>query len=123
MLNWSEKVKLYKTAYILKNEKEIYASAAPMNGDRVQTGGRGGGRCFLEWAIDVLLHSTPDIERYYLRDNGAEYEPVTGKLSAELRKFWKSVRERKLDQDGLRIVDLLYQSPRELFDSGIMEDE
>jgi hypothetical protein len=106
MLTWPQKRRVFRAAWILRHESEILPDAIQPE-ERVQTGGRGGGRTFLEWAIDFLsCGDSLAIKSIYFGTQ--DYNPVPKELRKPHRTFWKEVARRGLENSGLHIADLVY---------------
>lgn len=106
MLTWPQKRRVFRTAWILRHEAEVSPDAVQVS-ERVQTGGRGGGRNFLEWAIDFLsCGDALAIKSIYFGTQ--DYSPIPRELRKPHRTFWKTVERRRLENDGLRISETVY---------------
>lgn len=106
MLTWPQKRRVFRTAWILRHEAEVSPKAVEVS-ERVQTGGRGGGRNFLEWAIDFLsCGDALAIKSIYFGTQ--DYAPVPKELRKPHRTFWKMVEAKRLENDGLKIAERVY---------------
>ena len=106
MLNWRQKYRVFRTAWLLRHESEI-SPAAIQYSERVQTGGRGGGRALLEWAVDFLsCGDAKALAPMYVE--GKAGDPIPKELRKPHREFWREVGRRGLENTGLRIAALVY---------------
>ncbi len=106
MLTWPQKRRVFRTAWILRHEAEVSPKAVEVS-ERVQTGGRGGGRNFLEWAIDFLsCGDALAIKSVYFGTQ--DYNPIPRELRKPHRTFWREVERRSLEGDGLKIAGEVY---------------
>lgn len=103
-----EKIAVYLT-YTEVVESKKYAPAMPISGETVQTSGKGetGHGVWLDAAIDFFSCAGDDrqeLDRLHLSEADA-----TGRYTQEekriCRKFWKAVKERRLDLTGMRILE------------------
>lgn len=110
MATWSNKRKMYMTALIIT--QDVGAQAQPCGQEIVQHS-KGGGKDFMEWAIDFRRCSGNEIflqllDDYYGQESKG-YHRVPMTLRPVLRMFWKEVYKRRLLRQGERIVNLLYE--------------
>lgn len=106
MLNWRQKYRVFRAAWLLRYEAEISPDAIQPS-ERVQTGGRGGGRALLEWAVDFLsCGDAKALAPMYVE--GKVGDPIPKELRKPHRTFWREVGRRRLENTGLRIAALVY---------------
>lgn len=106
MLNWRQKSRVFKAAWILRYEAEISPNAIQPS-ERVQTSGRGDGKTLLEWAIDFLsCGDSLAIRSIYFGNQ--DYKPIPKELRRPHRTFWREVERRKLENAGLKVASLVY---------------
>ena len=107
MLNWRQKCRVFKTAWILRHESEISPDAIQPS-ERVQISGRGDGKTLLEWAIDFLSCGDSLAIRSIYFGSQEEYKPVPKELRGPHKTFWREVERRRLESAGLHIAGVVY---------------
>jgi hypothetical protein len=110
MATWTEKRKMYMTAYLIYIDHG--ARAMPCGAAVVQST-RSSGMEMISWAIDVRDCAADErnlsmLDDYY-HSGGSGYRRVPRRLTPILRLFWANMRKRNLIGRGEQIVNMVYE--------------
>lgn len=98
--------RLWRTAKDIIDLAQM-AGAVPL-GHPVATCGKGDGKAWLEWAIDLRSlcpeRSLMAVDRHYLRPSN-DYVKVPVSIRATVRVMWKQAKSNGLFSRGIYIVD------------------
>jgi len=104
-MSYRDYPRIWKTAYYLLADDG--AQAVPL-GQILTSGGKGGGRAWQEWAIDLRRippeRSIEALDAFYLRPSN-EYQRVPYAIKLTVKRLWKEAHKRGLVARGLYIVE------------------
>jgi hypothetical protein len=104
-MSYRDRPRLWKVAYYILEDDG--AMAVPL-GEHVTHCGKGGGRIWQEWAIDLrsLVDEgwLPVVDSLYLTPSN-DYRRIPSAIKPVIRRLWKEAGQRGLVRQGLSIAD------------------